>query len=240
NYDTVVVSLPPGPVITTSKDTVLCANQPLTLWASGADSVVWSSGQAGDSITINPTTSGNYILAGYNLYGCATFDTISVIVMPLPNPSFPYDSLVLNYPDSILLSPGSFDNYLWSTGDTTPSVLFHGGMVATISVIVTDSNGCSASDSITFLVESIDDVKLQIGVKIFPNPATDFLHIQMDRLVDIQRIEMMDMEGRMVLQRTYNAALQQIKLQLPNLNKGVYILRLIGSKGVIDLKVMVE
>ena len=48
--------------------------------------------------------------------------------------------------DSHLLSPGLIGTYLWSTGDTTPSIFIKdsGGY----SVFVTDSNGCTQKDSI--------------------------------------------------------------------------------------------
>ncbi len=75
------------PLIKTA-DTTLCSNNlgslPLTVSISNPVdppyTYAWSTGQTGTAITVNPTTSTNYVVTVKNGSGCISTDTIKVIV----------------------------------------------------------------------------------------------------------------------------------------------------------------
>ena len=55
-----------------------------TLFASGANSYQWSTGNAEASITVNPTSTTTYTVTGTNSYGCTDTASVTVVVNFLP------------------------------------------------------------------------------------------------------------------------------------------------------------
>ena len=76
----------------------------------------------------------------------------SIVIYPLPVVDLGDDKLING--NEIVLDAGSFDNYLWSTGATTQTITVNSAGI--YSVIATDTNNCSATDSITINQVTID------------------------------------------------------------------------------------
>lgn len=74
----------------------------------------------------------------------------------------------------------------------------------------------------------INNPALAHQVKIFPNPASDILHIQTSALT-IQRVEIFNAQGQL-LQRYNNAATQIFTSHLPT---GMYALRILTNEGFL-------
>jgi|GEM_PF-3744641 len=78
---TVVVNVSPLPSITiTANQNPVCANEPVTLTASGANTFTWNTLQTGAGISITPGATTIYTVYGANEYGCESFDQIFVTV----------------------------------------------------------------------------------------------------------------------------------------------------------------
>ncbi len=56
--------------------------------------------------------------------------------------------------------------------------------------------------------------------KIYPNPTTDFVYVKLDSKTKIEEAEVYDTAGRLV----FKAKLESDKLDLRNLNPGIYML----------------
>ncbi|MGV4414893.1 T9SS type A sorting domain-containing protein [Chryseobacterium sp. T1] len=80
-------------------------------------------------------------------------------------------------------------------------------------------------------VLSVVDVSKQY--KIFPNPASDFINIETGR--EIERIQVIDMEGRLIIEHMISD--KNYKLNIENLPKGVYTLRIINNT-IINKKII--
>lgn len=127
------------------KDTSSC--NPLKL-DIGIDEIyganyLWNTGSTDNRIT----TSG---FADYWLEleqnGCKIRDTISVIPRPKPVVYLgPDTSVCRNKPVVLTTGNQTFDTYLWSTGETSPSILVT--QIGTYHIAVTQS-GCEAADTI--------------------------------------------------------------------------------------------
>lgn len=85
--------------------------------------------------------------------------------------------------DSVILSSSSASSYLWSNGDISQSTIVKTS--GSYSVTATDANGCSGtSNLITVTVLPVSSCSAGIstkdlsGVKVFPNPASDYLNIE--------------------------------------------------------------
>jgi PKD repeat protein len=170
-YDTVtiVVNTPPAPKLTAAGSTSICLGDSVMISApAGFASYLWSNGATTPSIQAK--IAGAYSVAVVDLSGCkGRSDTITVSTTPLPAPK-----LTANGPttfcqgDSVQISaPAGFASYLWSSGETTPSITV--GKAGNYSVMVTNSNGCKGpSDTIKVAVNPLPAPKLSA------NGATTF------------------------------------------------------------------
>ena len=95
---------------------------------------------------VTPLLNGTYTATQFNGQCESAPSTIQVVVFPIPNPIIVGDTILCEG-DSSLLSfmNGPFDNFVWSSSETTPTIISKGGTV-TLSVT---KNGCSNSISQT-------------------------------------------------------------------------------------------
>ncbi len=115
----------------------------------GPLSYAWSpSAGLSDSTAANPalTTSvgGSYQLLVTDSLGCFGVDTVVVTTTPPPADFLSADT-TLCAGSNIQLTTAPGLSFLWSTGDTTQSVMVGAG---TFSVSLTDSAGCVGSDTV--------------------------------------------------------------------------------------------
>ena len=86
----------PKPVLRCSNDTLVEYGNPVPLFASGADSYLWSTGETTESITIFPFTDRAYTVTGFLQNGCSSTATIMV--------------KVINEADEVVLYPNPANN----------------------------------------------------------------------------------------------------------------------------------
>ncbi len=72
-------------------------------------------------------------------------------------------------------------------------------------------------------------------MKIYPNPATDQLHLSVDPGVHVQKLELFDQTGKLV-----KSVSQESSLDVSDLAKGMYILRVATNKESVTNKVIVQ
>lgn len=81
----------------------------------------------------------------------------------------------------------------------------------------------------------IDDVELDfVEAKVYPNPAIDYLSIETKEVV--QRLEVYDALGRRAISKAPNQ--NNFSLDISNLEKGIYILKLQTKEGIGSYKIV--
>jgi predicted RNase H-like HicB family nuclease len=154
NSDTIAVTVHPlpVPVIQPSGPTTFCIGGTVDLSTTQPYvSYQWSTGETTANITIS--TSGNYSVTVTDANGCVNTSTATVVtVNPLPTPVVqPSGPTTFCDGESVVLSTAlPYNSYVWSTGETTPTITVATG--GNYSVAVVDANGCeniSPSVSIT-------------------------------------------------------------------------------------------
>ncbi|HEY2094264.1 MAG TPA: hypothetical protein VGJ81_20540, partial [Thermoanaerobaculia bacterium] len=146
----------PTPTISASGPTTFCAGGSVTLTASSASSYLWSNGATTQAITVN--ASGNYSVTVTDPNGCSgTSAATSVVVNSLAAPVITFDVPSFCPETSVVATvPAGYASYAWSasaglerSGETTNTFTVGkaGSTDLTVSVTVTDSNGCSATSS---------------------------------------------------------------------------------------------
>lgn len=140
----------------------------------GANSFAWNSGGAGTSTAQNPTftynTPGNYtvtLTAQNTTSGCSASTVHQITVLPAPTPSFTAtptsgcSPLVVNFTNT---STGS-GTFVWNfgdgatfTGQTPTGHTYSGNGSYSVELVMTGTNGCSDSVTISNLITLSDPV----------------------------------------------------------------------------------
>lgn len=147
----VTVHALPEPQI--SGDLTICLGESTTLTATGGVSYAWSTGESSSQLTVAPTYNQTYSVTASNAFGCVAGTSATVTVNTLPVITFSGNtSMCAGSTTSIMATGGS--NYAWSNGSQTATMTT--GNAGLYYVTVTNTQGCSSSDS--------------IAVKVNPNP----------------------------------------------------------------------
>ena len=100
---------------------------------------------------------------------------------------------------------------------------------------IVDHYGAIETDQFINLTEGSNPVGItsfeaQIDINVYPNPSSDFIRIEGG---EIQRVEMMDTQGKMVMSSLYNEGQQ---LDLSQFEKGNYILRMYRDNSIVAIE----
>lgn len=134
--------LPDAPGITAFGRTTFCDGNQVRLAASTPLDVVWSGGQTDKTISVGQ--SGTYTARSRDQNGCLSPASPAIVVTVNPLPSAP--TLLSSRPpticdgDQITFSVNGPYTVLWSTGDSTRSIVT--GRAGSYAARVRDANGC--------------------------------------------------------------------------------------------------
>lgn len=217
-----------------SKDTLwFCTNDSVILMIPNyIDSFAWIK----DGIIHSQIQSKQWIVKqpgiySYLYYSSQCADSISAPVVliedSLPNVSLGNDTILCSTQNLTLNISGTYASYLWSTGDTTQSIVVSAasGNSQEITVEVTNTNGCSARDSVhidfincTSIEESFIDYFI-----LYPNPARDYIVVQFVEAQDTFDISVVDMQGHIVYAEKGISTINK-RIDISTFAKGVYYL----------------
>lgn len=131
------------------------------------------------------------------------------------------DSVICPYGIAVNLDvPNTFVSYLWSTGETTPSISVLNPGVYWASV--RSSAGCSSQDQIQVdeCVSSWQDKKI-FSLKIYPNPLYSVLYIESES-EHVLQAELFSLEGKPLRK---NEGTGKLEMDCSGLANGYYLLR---------------
>ena len=129
------------PLPTITGDLEYCANSNTTLDAGSFDSYAWSSGEMTQTIS---ATAGDYTVTVTDANNCTNTTSVSVTENALPLPTITGDLEYCASDVNTTLDAGSFDSYVWSSGEMTQTISATAG---DYTVTVTDGNGCTGTTS---------------------------------------------------------------------------------------------
>ncbi len=126
---------------------------------------------------------------------------------------------------TVLVMGGTPDySYLWNTGAETEQIeLLASGLY---EVTVTDDSDCVATASL--LINNSRDVPLLRGVKVYPNPTTGMLRLELelDRAAEVRWV-LYDVFGRLIWEKRTGPLWQESEtLDLSRFPSGTYLLQL--------------
>ncbi len=145
-------------------DVSICEGESVTLIATGSGDFLWNTGETTASITVNPSNTTTYSVTASN--SCATDATDQVIVTVSPGVALDAGSDVsICEGESVTLTATGSGDFLWSTGETTSSIMVNPNSTTTYSI--TSVNGsCTETDEVIVTVNSAATVDAGSDVSI--------------------------------------------------------------------------
>ena len=170
---TITVTVNPAPAMTNSSTVSICSgtSPDISLTSGIASSYVWSLGTNTGGITGSSSGSGSSISQTLGNPSNTTPGSVQYLVTPTSTASscigtpstitvtvnpIPLISITQNYCGSggeVAISSNAFSSYLWSTGQTTQSILTN--VAGIFTVTATNSYGCSSFNNTTVAVELV-------------------------------------------------------------------------------------
>lgn len=154
--DDVIVNVNASPNADAGNDVSILEGESTTLSASGGGTFLWNTGETTQSISVTPNTTTTYSVTAF-LNGCEDSDDVVVTVESEVIADAGEDVTICQNSSTTLTAAGG-TNFLWSTGETTQSIIVGPNVTTTYSVTVSNE---SSSD--------VDDVTVNVN----PNPTAN-------------------------------------------------------------------
>ncbi|MCX7743391.1 MAG: T9SS type A sorting domain-containing protein, partial [Flavobacteriales bacterium] len=223
NTASVTITVNPLPSVSAnaSPGTTVCAGSSVTLSGSGASSYSWSGGVS-NGVPFTPSATTTYTVTGTDANGCTNTTSLTISVKESPSVGIQVlpDSIICSG-TGITLSGTGADSYSWSSG-IVDGVAFYPTQTSTYTVMGTNANGCTDSESITIQVNNCASIDTEnenspIIIRTYPIPTDDFVYVELSsNNISIERISFM----------LYNTQGQLISTETEKLNNYIYLLDL--------------
>ncbi|MEA1875109.1 MAG: immunoglobulin domain-containing protein [Bacteroidota bacterium] len=244
-YDTVYVEFHPYHTVILSDDMSNCGHLTLDV-GEGAYSYDWNTGSTEPDIEV--TESGTYYCTTEgDAFGCISSDTIDITILTVPVIDLGDDHTIARDSSVTLSVEEGFLSYYWSNGTNMNEAIYTGNYLGAGTheawVMITAENGCTTSDTVQIIVlqgESVGQIQNGEMVSIYPNPASETVTFEFDLQESLVKIDVLDMNGRVVLSVNENQFKGMRNIELSALQSGLYIINLQTKSRSINYRLIKE
>ena len=236
----IIVNAAADPVVISGSS---CGAGSVSLSASSTDTLFWYDAIGGNLLWTGPlyqtppinSTTTYYVAAGS--FCPSSYVPVTATIFSLPVVSLGNDTIVES-PAFVIVNAGTgFASYLWSTTETTQSIIVQNS--GAYSVTVTDANGCSATDTINILVTvGLTDADSKDVLHIHPNPVQSLLTLELNS-TDAEGLQLIDVTGRVVWHSEITDQ-RTIYVDVSGYSKGIYLLKMQNDKAFKTYLIVVE
>ena len=150
NTASATVAVNNNPVVSLGSDIVQCAGSATFNAGNIGSTYMWNNTSISQTITVS--SSGTYIVAVTNPYGCMNRDTIIATFNPLPIVNLGAD--VTQCGGSVLLDAGNVGSmFMWSNASTSQTINVNTS--GSYIIAVTDGNGCINRDTAMVTINAL-------------------------------------------------------------------------------------
>lgn len=109
----------------------------------------------------------------------------------------------------------------------------HNNITSNLPIYIDDLNFDS------FMIH-VDSNKIESETIIYPNPASDYLHILLPESFEYKDIKIYDLHGRFVINYSIANKEKDIQINISNLNSGIYVVQITTNKKNIVSKMIIK
>ena len=239
-----VINFNPVPAPPVGTDISRCGPGPVLLTGTSSDTIYWYDAPSGGNIIgigdVNFNLDSTTVVYAQTGFDCpsATRDSVVGTVIPLPPVNLGADTTT-ECGVAITLDAGSgYTIYAWSTTESTQTISVD--TIGDFSVTVTDTSGCSNSDTIHVdCTVGVTALATMNNVHVYPNPSSGIVNIEFGNNTSAVTVRWIDMQGQVVSEDRLNGVRQR-QYDLSSSPKGVYFLQVISDEGVSLHRVVVQ
>jgi PKD repeat protein len=235
----------PNSVLTPINGTCQIAAQINVTVAGGTSPYTYAWSNGATTQNLQGISAGSYTVTITDANGCRNTNSASVTDNSSINVTFNSQNPTIgNNNGSVTANPTggtSPYNYSWNNGSTNASIT--GLAAGTYTVTITDNAGCTKVSSVTLEApNAISDINAITFVKLYPNPATESVNIQIE-LSDAQHLDMkmLNNVGQIVWSRSkqgFRAGIETVDVS--TLASGVYIVQVSVNGNLKSLRFVKE
>ncbi|UPT65458.1 MAG: CehA/McbA family metallohydrolase [Sphingobacteriales bacterium JAD_PAG50586_3] len=224
----------------------VCVGQPVTFTdnsTNGPAEWQWSLTGALPPVSDNQNTIATYYnpgtysvsLIATNSYGADTSITQTITVKPLPDVTLTASSTLICLGETATLVATGADSYSWTTGATNDTIIVSPTSTIFYTVIGT-TNGCTDNASVNLGVEQCSDVAETAAkpINLYPNPANEFITVDVGNITDKITIEVFDILGKILYSETTFNNLTTINLS--QFSSGSYFVKVSSNSSIYVTK----
>ncbi|MCF8295946.1 MAG: T9SS type A sorting domain-containing protein [Saprospiraceae bacterium] len=255
--DTIVVNVLPIPPATASAlgATTFCFGDSVFLMANPGSGLTYQWKRDGVNIpgatltTMYASLGGAYTITTTHPNSCSNTSQPVIVTVFEPPINLGSDQNICPTHQITLDAGVGMDNYLWSTGDTTQTILvdstgFGGiGKSKDYSVTVTQQS-CTNSDTITITLidcTGIPENLISFGINIYPNPSNGKINFDIPAGLNKLEITIYNTFGQKVYTEQITSQTKTLKtIDLSNVPKGVYFIGLKSKEKQNFVKVILN
>lgn len=245
NTKSQVITVNAKPNVTVTSPSI-CSGETATVQASGASTYSWSNGLGTGNPKTTPILSSNtnYTVTGTDANNCTGTAVATITVKPKPTTPIitqGHDTLY----SSINLAGASYDWYKNGVFHATTSTRFIRITQAGTYTLIIRNNGCSSISSTGFnaTLTAIIKNKLAIQLAIVPNPNNGAFDINIvSPAYKNYTLSMFTIAGQEIYTDEFNVHIGQNnkRVSIPNLEKGIYLISIIGEEGTSTQTILVQ
>jgi len=168
-FDTVSLFVTPAPVADAGNDETICEGTIAVLTATGGNQYLWSNGDTLASTEVSPNVTTTYtVVVTDTTTHCSAIDDVTIEVNPAPQVDAGPSYTTCEGDTRTLQATGN-GLFLWSTGETTDSILVSPLITTVYTVTAVNNFQCQATDSATVYVNPLpiadagNDIEICIG-----------------------------------------------------------------------------
>ncbi|MCW3103127.1 MAG: hypothetical protein JWO09_1567 [Bacteroidetes bacterium] len=223
------------PVVNLGPDTTHCGPLVLNAANPGA-SYLWQDASTAQLFTV--ISSSSYYVTVTDANGCTGKDTVNITIRPLPVVTLAAANDTMcdsGMPVALTGTPsgGTYSGTGVTASSFDPQVTGAGTYTALYTY--TDSLGCSAAGSVGLFVDLCTGIAVedQNEIFIYPNPATDVIHLDLPASPNFPRVFFLyDQAGKLILTRELHENSETIDVS--NLAEGLYLAEtVVGGKRAV-------
>jgi photosystem II stability/assembly factor-like uncharacterized protein len=212
----------------------VCHGGSANITASGLNTYTWSTSATTASITVTPSVTTSYSVAGTTTTGCSNYETFNVTVV---NPVVTVASHTLCLGHNLSLNAAGATTYSWSPGtylsaDTGSSVVcIPTGTTAIVYTVTGTEDLCSAQTTFTITVAGcagIEQYSNNYNMSIYPNPSNGVITVSIASVDAGTVLYVTDVIGQEVMKTSIKDV--NTNLDLSALQKGIYMLTITNGQ----------
>lgn len=239
----ITIYVNPTPIVSIfSNSASICSGNTVALLGFGASTYSWSTGASTNTILVSPSVATSYTVVGTNSFNCSSSAVQQINVMPSPTITAIPSITFICVSDEVKITLSGADNYLWSSTTSTTSginnpIIKQFAANENLIITGTNANGCSKTLTLNLNVNGcagLNEKSLEKRLYLFPNPTVD--EINLIGLTNNSTIEMYDLKGALVY--TKNTTERRLTIDLRQLDKGLYLMRIQSGNETVEKKII--